>query len=161
MKDQASRNVVRLNVMLSQPVSRVVEESSKLNKLNWLNFALFVLNFSFAYGVGDRGGLGHGTTTELSVKYQVRNIMSELKGFWGHILSNLQSFCAFTYTLDSADSQGFRFWHLGLYLLVRSHLCRSTTISQFSCQRNGSKGSGILVCWDLCLPDLVDTGICV
>jgi hypothetical protein len=49
---------------------RFNEERLKLNKLNWINLALFVLNFIFIYGIGDRGGLARGTITELSAKYQ-------------------------------------------------------------------------------------------
>jgi hypothetical protein len=76
MEEQPSRNGMHLDAMLSQ--------RPKLNKLNWLNFALFVLNFLFTYGVGDRGWLGHGTTAELSAKFQVRNVVSEFKALGSH-----------------------------------------------------------------------------
>lgn len=44
-----------------------------LNRKNILNFGFFVFNFLFTYGIGNLAWFAHGTTTELSQKYQVRN----------------------------------------------------------------------------------------
>lgn len=92
-EDEELNNATTLIPLLSQPHHQnqplsnftvtgerniMSNTSTKINLLNIINVAAYVFNTTFTYGVGNAGWFGGSTNSDLSLKYQVRFMITTL-----------------------------------------------------------------------------------